>query len=87
MEEKFAVTLTEDQFTPRNLEGQLHVPEKRGPGYPLCGPHGRSKHEGAVKMSTPAENHFTDDIYPVPRSTVTTKQTDSSPITCPYGKR
>ena len=57
MEDKFAVTLTEDQFTPCNLEGQLHVPEKRGPGYPLCGPHRRS-HEGAEKMSTPAEIHL-----------------------------
>jgi len=25
---KFVVTLTEDQFTPRNLEDQLHAPEK-----------------------------------------------------------
>jgi len=27
MEVKFAITLTKDQFTPRNLEGQLHAPE------------------------------------------------------------
>lgn len=69
------------------MEGQLHAPEERGSGYPLCGPHGRSKHEGAEKMSTLAENHFTDDSYPVPRSTVTNIQTDGSPITCPLDKR
>jgi hypothetical protein len=28
MEEKFVITLTEEQFTPRNLEGQLHAPKK-----------------------------------------------------------
>ena len=28
MEEKFATPSTEDQFTPRNLGGQLHAPEK-----------------------------------------------------------
>jgi len=54
MEEKFAVTLTEDQFTPRNLEGRLHAPEKRGTGHPLCGPHGQSKHEGARENVEPS---------------------------------